>query len=144
MESQPSNPIDLSAEAVLELEELKQGKRTSVPMFEALFTFLQTPLPAFEGRGISMLDDVRSYTLFRDSLDPKRRKTKDLPEFRIAIRKYLQEVEEGVKARNNTWINEAKRFCLAFNANLLAKQMKEIYGRRERSDSRYINHESVS
>jgi len=144
MKNELANPVDLSAEAILELEELKQHVRSDAPMFEALLNFLRTPVPAFQGKGISMLDDIRSYTLLRDSVNPESRKAKDLAEFSKVLRRYFEEAETGVKAGNKTWIDEAKRFCLAFNANLLAKQMNEIYGRRERSDSRYINHESLS
>jgi len=56
---------------------------------------------------------------------------------------YLKDLEAGVAARNKEKIEEAKRFCLAFNANLVAKQMTEIYARREGADSRYVSHESV-
>ena len=62
----PMNVIDLSSEAALELEELRQGVRGDVPALENLFAFLRTPAPAFVGESVSMLADVRSYVLFRD------------------------------------------------------------------------------
>ena len=90
MESELSNPIDTSIEAALELEELKEGIREDVPALAALFKLLRTPLPAFETgeTGISMLADIRSYTLFKDSLGQLQPKLKaiDFREFRTRSR----------------------------------------------------------
>jgi hypothetical protein len=138
------NPIDLSAEAALELEELRQGVRPDVPALRDLFVFLRTPGPAFAGASVSMLDDIRSYALFRDSVGAIPKKPTTFEEFRRRVAVYLQELEKGVTHGNKEKIKEAKRFCLAFNANLVNKQMSEIYARRERGDSRYVSHESVS
>lgn len=143
MDNELINPIALGAEAILELEELKRGDRSAAPSLHKLFYYLRTPLPAFQGQGVSMLDDVRSYVLFRDALAPTAPKTKDLSEFKKAVDRYLDGLEAGVNAADVDMIAEAKRFCLAFNENLLAKQMKDIYGRRERGDSRYMGHESI-
>jgi hypothetical protein len=137
------NPIDLSAEAALELEELRQGDRPDVPALTCLFAFLRTPGPAFTGDGISMLADVRSYAVLRDSLGTVSRKSTSFDEFKKVVEEYFRELEAGVAARNKERIDEAKRFCLAFSANLVAKQMTEIYARRERADSRYVSHEFV-
>jgi hypothetical protein len=138
------NPIDLSAEAALELEELRQGVRVDVPALVDLFVFLRTPGPAFAGASVSMLDDIRSYALFRDSLGSIPKKPTTFEEFRRLVGVYLQDLETGVARGNKEKIKEAKRFCLAFNANLVNKQMSEIYTRRERRDSRYVSHESIS
>ena len=143
MQNELTNPIALGAEAILELEELKRGMRSAAPTLCKLFHFLRTPMPAFQGQGVSMLADVRSYVLFRDSVPQPPIKTKDLSEFREAVESYLHDLEAGVNARNIDTINEAKRFCLAFNENLLAKQMTEIFGRREPADSPYMGHESL-
>lgn len=147
MEHALSNPIDISVDAALELEELREGLRDDAPALDALFSLLRTPAPAFqEGeRGLSMLADVRSYALFRDSLGQVQPKLRagDFRQFNLVIEKYLGELERGVAARNPDKIDEAKRFCLAFNNNLIAKQMNEIHSRRERSDSRYISNESA-
>jgi hypothetical protein len=139
-----ANPIDLSAEAALELEELRQGLRSDVPALGDLFAFLRTPGPAFAGDSVSMLADVRSYTLFRDSLGPTPKKSVTFDEFKRVVDMYLKDLQIGVAAGNKEKIEEAKRFCLSFNANLVAKQMAEIYARRERADSRYVSHESIS
>jgi hypothetical protein len=148
MEHDPSNPIDTSVEAALQLEELKQGVRDDVPALDALFKLLSTPAPAFEKgeSGICMLADVRSYTLFKDSLHQVQPKLKaaDFHQFKTVIENYLEDLERGVAARELDKIEEAKRFCLAFNTNLVARKMNEIYFRRERSDSRYVSNESSS
>ena len=135
-----TNPVDLSAEAALELEELRQGERSDVPALGNLFTFLRTPGPAFKGDSVSMLADVRSYALLRNSVGTAPKRSTSFDDFQKQVNKYFQELEAGVAARNEEKIEEAKRFCLAFNSNLLAKQMTEIYGRRERANSRYMSH----
>jgi hypothetical protein len=146
MENDLSNPIDTSVEAALQLEELKQGIRDDVPALRALFKLLSTPAAAFEKgeSGVCMLADVRSYTLFKDSLNQVQPKLKaaDFRRFKTVIESYLKDLERGVVARDRDKIDEAKRFCLAFNANLVARKMDEIYSRRERSDSRYVSNES--
>ena len=55
---------------------------------------------------------------------------------------YLKDLEDGVNSGNKEKIEDAKTL-LAFNANLVAKQMAEIYARRERADLRYVAHEYV-
>src|SRR6266404_3733153 len=86
------NPIDISVEAALELEELKQGVRSDVPALNAFFHLIRTPAPAFEGQSISMLADVRSYALFRDAL-PEKTKSNNFRDFAKFIEKYLGELE---------------------------------------------------
>ncbi len=50
-----SDPIDISIEAALELDELKENLRQDAPALSVLFELLRTPGPAFEGRpGVSM------------------------------------------------------------------------------------------
>src|ERR1700730_12579705 len=146
MEHDLPNPIDTSVEAALQLEELKQGVRHDVPALVALFKLLSTPAPAFEKgeNGICMLADVRSYTLFKDSLKQVQPKLNaaDFQQFKTVIENYLEDLRRGVAARELDKIEEAKRFCLAFNTNLVARKMNEIYSRRERSDSRYVSNES--
>lgn len=142
MEAGSMDPVDLSAEAALELEELKQGVRKDVPALGTLFRVLKTPAQAFAGESVSMLGDVRSYALLRDSLGTKG-KSSNLAEFRKAAEQYLDDLEAGVAKGAKGKIEEARRFCLAFNEKLLEKQMLEIYGRRESSDSRYVSHESI-
>jgi hypothetical protein len=141
-----SNLIDMSVEAALELEELRQDIRQDVPALRDFFGLLRSPAPdAFETgeRGICMLGDVRSYTLLKESLGEvaPRIKVKDYRDFRDAIEQYLNELEKGVAAKNPDKIIEAKRFCLTLNAGFTARQMSEIYSRREASDSRYITDE---
>jgi hypothetical protein len=143
MDISATNPIDLSAEAALELEELRQGVRVDVPALADLFIFLRTRGPAFAGSSVSMLEDIRSYALFRDSLGSIPKKPTTFGEFRKVVDVYLQDLAAGVAQGNKEKIKEAKRFCLAFNANLVNKQMSEIYTRRERGDSRYVSHESI-
>ena len=122
-----ASPLDLSLEAALELEEYKQELRNDTPALQALLKVIRTPAPAFRGQGMSMLADVRAYPLLRDSLsDAGNRPPNNFREFHAVIEKYLTELETGVAARNPTKIVEAKRFCLAFNSNLLAKQMSDV------------------
>lgn len=137
------NPINLSVEAALELEELKQGERSDAPALKALFHVIRTPGPAFAGKSVSMLADVRAYAIFRDSLEAPRKKLSNLEEFRKWVEKYLNDLESGVAKRQVKKIDEAKRFCLALNTQMLAKQMSEIYSRRERSDTRNFDHEPL-
>jgi len=142
-----TNPVDVSMEAALELGELKQGGiRTDVPAFYSFVDLLRRPSPGFEERqGISMLADVRSFSLLKDSLGQVSPKSKpaDHKQLFEAMNKFLADLEEGVKKRDDKKIKLAMDFCLAFNSGLLGKQMSEIYARRERSDARYITNESV-
>lgn len=144
MATENVNPIDLSAEAALQLEEFKQDVRPDVPALRDLFAYLRTPGPAYAEESISMLGDVRSYALLRDSLGSTSKRPSGFGEFRKSVEIYLKDLEAGVAAGNEDKVKEAKRFCLSFNANLVAKQMSEIYARRERADSRYVDHESLS
>jgi hypothetical protein len=138
------NPTDLSVEAALELEELKQGIRSDAPALTALFHYIRTPAPAFEGQSVSMLDDIRAYALLRDSLDgPKKTRAASFPEFRQLIERYLTDLERGVANNQQQEIDEAKRFCLSLNSQMVAKQMNELYSRRERADARNFDHESL-
>jgi hypothetical protein len=140
-----SSPIDVSMEAALELEELKQGHRGDAPAFHHLIELLRKPSRGFSGEGISMLADVRSFTIFKESLGPVSSKvrTASYDQLPSAVSDFLSELERGVKERNTQRLNQAKQFCLVFNTHLLAKQMSDIYARRERSDARYISHESL-
>jgi hypothetical protein len=140
------NPLDMSMDAALELEELKQGGRDDAPALHHLIELLRTPSRGFSGEeGISMLADMRSFTMFRESLGqvwPKLRATNydKLPQ---VISDFLSELERGVHERNDLMVARAEQFCLALNTSLLAKQMSDIYTRRERADARYISHESL-
>jgi hypothetical protein len=137
------NPIDTSAEAILELEELNRGIRDSVPALTALLSYIRTPAPslALDGQaGISMLTDMRSYAILRDSIGGT--KATNVPEFQAAVERYLADLEKGVAERRPDRISEARRFCATFNDHLLSSAMSEIYQRRERADSRY-NHEPL-
>ena len=140
-----SNPIDLSLEAALELEELKQKIRLDAPALSAFFSILRKPAPPFEkGEGsICMLGDIRSYAMFRESMGQVQPKlsTGDFRQFRKEMERFLGDLEHGVALGSPEKIEQAKRFCLAVNSNMIARQMQEIYSRRERADSRYISHE---
>ena len=143
----PLNPIDLSADAILELEELRQGKRTDAPQVTALFDYLRTPAPAplFQGQGsISMLADVRSHALLRASVGPGLTRTATSADFQKQVELYLQNLEKGVAERRLAKINEAKRFCVALNVNLLSRKLDEIYRRRERSGIQYMSRHALS
>jgi hypothetical protein len=145
-ELQDINPVDTSMDAALELEEMKQGGRDDAPALHRLIELLRTPSRGFSGQdGISMLADMRSFTMLRESLRqvrPKLRATNydKLPE---VINNFLSELERGVSERNAPMVAQAKQFCLALNTSLLAKQMSDIYTRRERADARYISNESL-
>jgi hypothetical protein len=127
MESDPSNATDISMEAALELQELQETLRSDTPAFDAFLVILRTPAPPFEESrdGISMLDDIRSYSLFKDSLGQVQPtlKVPDFRKFKDLIERYMRELEGGVATRDPSKIEEAKQFCLAFNTNLMARQM---------------------
>jgi hypothetical protein len=93
-----------------------------------------------------MLADIRAFALFRDSLRQLKPKIKvsDYRELESVLEQFFNELESGVRAHKPDKIDMAKKFCLAINSNLVARQMSEIYTRRERSDSRYVSHESSS
>jgi hypothetical protein len=130
------NPTDLSLEAALELEELKQRVRADAPALNELFRLIRTPLPAFAGKSISMLADARAYPLLRDSMPPTRIRKSD--DFETLIEQYLKDLEDGVARADLEKIDEAKKFCLALNTHFLAKEMGEFYARREGQDSQNI------
>jgi hypothetical protein len=68
-ELQDINPVDMSMDAALELEQMKQGARDDAPALHRLLELLRTPSRGFSGQeGISMLADMRSFTMFRESL----------------------------------------------------------------------------
>jgi hypothetical protein len=138
------SPIDLSVDAALELEEYKRNLRSDVPALNALFRFIRTPSPAYGGKSVSLLADVRAYPLLRDSLgDHSKKRPANFEEFKTWVESYLADLETGVAKRVEKKIEEAKRFCLSLNTHLLARQMNELYARRERPDSRSFDHESL-
>lgn len=135
------NVVDLSSEAALQLEELKQHEREDTPAFDQFFHAIRQPSPAFAGNGVRMFSDVQHY--FQQSLQ----KTKARPpaagqSLKEMVDRLLLELEQGVARRDPTKLDEAKRFCLAINASLLSRRMDDIYSRKESAYSRYINHES--
>lgn len=139
------SPVDLSVEAALELEELKQQLRNDAPALLALLRFIRTPGPAFSGKSVSLLDDVRAYPLLRDSVgDRTKKRPANFDAFKKWIESYLIDLEAGVRKRDSRKIEEAKRFCLSLNTHLLARQMNEIYNRRERAEARNFDHEPLS
>ncbi len=142
-------PIDLSADAILEIEEMNEGHRADAPSVKALFDFLRTPpshsLSLNGANAVSMLDDVRAYGLLRMSF--ARAQPKKIPEkfadFRKLLEEYLSTLESGIVARDAGKIREAKLLCLALHENLMSGQLAEMYQRRERSDSRYLIDDSI-
>jgi hypothetical protein len=141
-----ATPMELSADAALELEELDQGKRVDAPALDALFQFLRTPVSAvtFAGHGgLSMLADIRAYTILRDSIGRSPPRVGRRSEFEKLIAEYLIELEAGVHEKKSVKIQEAKRFCLSLSENLLSKRMADVYHRRERVDSRYISYDDI-
>jgi hypothetical protein len=143
MQAETESPVDVSVEAALELEELKQGLRDDAPALSKLFEILRSRSPAFAGNGVCMLSDVQSYYLRRE---PHTRLNKIAvgENLKTLVERFLSELEKGVAARKLEKIDEAKNLCLAVNGSLLARKLDDIYSRKERSDSRYINHEFSS
>jgi hypothetical protein len=124
------NPVDLSLKAALQLEELRRGDRKEAPALIDLLKLIRTPAQSYGGEGVSMLDDRRAYTLLRDTVKPSL-SAKTHQEFSRRVDEYLSTLEAGVLALNADVIADAKRFCLALNRQLLAKQLNEIYDRYE-------------
>jgi hypothetical protein len=137
VDTEPLNSADLSLEAALELEELKQHIRDDAPALYALFRLIRTPLPAYNGESVSMLADARAYPVLRDSTRSADT-VRDYGDFKTFFERYLNELEDGVSRADLDKIDEAKRFCLALNTQVIAKEMGEFYTRRERHDSRNI------
>ena len=141
MDTEALSIIDLGTDAMLELEELKQQLRSDAPSLSALFDVLRTPTnsPTFAGNsGMSMLDDLRSYAFLRDatgiSAAPNYR------DFAPLIKTYLNEMEEGVGKAEEVYINKAKAFCAALVNSFVARDMAEVYLKKESTDSRYMTH----
>jgi hypothetical protein len=146
VEPQEHNPVDMSMDAALELEQLKQGHRKDAPALHCLIDLLRKPARGFSGQeGISMLADMRSFTILRESLRQASPKVKavNYDQLPAVLNTFLSELDRGVIDRDMQKVSQAKQFCLALNAGLLAKQMRDIYARRESSDARYISHEPV-
>jgi hypothetical protein len=141
MNSEVLSPVDASSEAALELEELRQGLRESAPTLKEFFRLLREPAPAFAGNGVRMFSDVQMFYLKRSQ--PQRpAKTPTREDLKASVERFLVDLEQGVVAKKPEKIEEAKTLCLALNRNLLSRKMDDIYSRKEKSDSRYIDHES--
>ena len=142
------SPVYLSAEALLELEELTAGVRTDAPTLSTLLTALRTPQPSptFEGNhSMSMLADARSYSMLRDALGmAKVKRTVNSEDFQEAIRTFFNQLEDGVRRGDRQRISDAKSFCIALGESLIGKQMRETYRNRENSDSRYVDENALS
>src|SRR3979411_282717 len=97
-----SDLLNLSVEAALELQELKEGVRADAPALGKLFGRLKAPAPAFEKgeSGMCMLADIRSYTLFKNSLSrvQPHLKHSDIREFMTVVAKFMDELESGVSS----------------------------------------------
>src|SRR5271156_804192 len=99
---------DLCAEAALELEELRQGFREDAPALNQLVEAMLTPAPAYNGESVSMLADVRSYALLRDSLDsPKQKKEINFQNFADIMARYLKDLQIGVSTKAPAKLIEA-------------------------------------
>ena len=146
-EQEKIGPSALSAEALLELEEMTAGVREDAPTLDLLVECLRTPEKSviFEGHGsISMLEDARSYTVLRDAMGINNfPKPADFSGIKKIIDAYLQEVRDGVHRRDRSIINEAKKFCMVLGEGLLAKQMREVYDRKDRSEPKYVGRNAV-
>jgi hypothetical protein len=136
------NPVEASVEAALELEELRQGRRSDAPSLHALFEMLLKPTPAFLGNGVRMFADVQNYYLSASAKPAKAARAPSREEIRRSVEAFLSDLEDGVTRRDSDKIAEAKKLCLAINNNLLARKMDDIFSRREKSDTRYVKNES--
>ncbi|WP_442753337.1 hypothetical protein ACNHKD_09995 [Methylocystis sp. JAN1] len=143
IEGEPLSPIDLSIEAALELEEMRQKVRSDAPALIALFKYIRTPSTAFQGEGVSMLADIRAYSLLRESA-AMRKKPHTFVEFKKYLEDYLLDLERGVEQAESKKVEEAKRFCLALNKAAVAKKMGDLYARRECRNGSSIFDESIS
>jgi hypothetical protein len=139
MANEELNVVEISSEAALELEELKQQMRNDTPALAHFFLLIRQPSPAFAGNGVRMFSDVQHY--FKSSVT-KIKAGAAGDNLKTMVERFLVDLEKGVEARNPDKIDEAKRFCLAINESLLTRRMDDIFSRKESADSRYINHES--
>ena len=136
------SPVDASSEAALELEELKQGLRESAPTLTEFFQMLRRPTPAFAGNGVRMFSEDQMFYLKRSQPQRSAKAAPTREDLRNLVERFLIDLEQGVVAKRPDKIDEAKMLCLAINQTLLSRKMDDIFSRKEKSDSRYINHES--
>ncbi len=147
MNTEYLDPIDLSAEAALELAELQEGIREDVPSLTHLVKLI-IAIPKqsehFKGRyGRSMLNNVCAYPIFRDSLKHEQREEwDDLEGFRSYLKRYLENLQTSVSEDNKEGINEAKRFCLELGKNLVSEKMAKIYEHHGHANWQDMRHES--
>lgn len=129
--------IELSAEAALELAEMRKGVRPDAPAFGKLSNALRKPAKAYRGNAVSMLADVRSWPMLRGAVEGQVT-IKQPQELVSAVERLLTQLETAINDKDYKLIDGAKTFCLALNRGLVTREMAEIHSRRERSDSRYI------
>lgn len=142
MDIELNNPVDASLEAALELEELKQGHRGDAPTLHVFFEMLLKPIPAFLGSGVRMFADVQDYYLRASAKPTKSSKMPSREDVRRAVERFLLDLEQGVNRRELGKIEAARDLCLAINSSLLSRKMDDIFSRKEKSDTRYVNNES--
>ena len=135
------NPVDLSAEAILELGEMEHGLRSDTPALTALFDLLRTPpvSPTFNGyQSLSMLADVRSFGLLRGSLSvaQPRMTEVDFAGFQKRVEEYLGDLEGRIANNAAAAVAEARRLCSALHDSFLSKQLTDLHERKERSEFR--------
>lgn len=136
------SPVDASSEAALELEELRQGLRDSAPTLTEFFQMLRRPTPAFAGNGVRMFSDVQMFYLKRSQPQRSPKTAPSREDLKASVERFLVDLEQGVVAKKPEKIEEAKSLCLEINQTLLSRKMDDIFSRKEKADSRYINNES--
>ncbi|MGP7984856.1 hypothetical protein [Rhodoblastus sp.] len=124
------NPIELSLDAALQLEALAQGGREGAPKFAQLIAVLKAPKPTYSGTStVSMLTDVRSAPLVRKAI---LRGSPSKPEANAQMVNFLDGLVEAVQKNDLEYIKLAKKFCLALNEQLLAKEYNSLVERQTR------------
>jgi hypothetical protein len=128
--------VDLSLDAALELAELEQGERDDAPGLIRVVDELKSGRPVVEGTPVSMLSDVRGIAMVRRALASTNTQAgADRQALREAISSYLDRLVVHAVSRNAKGIEEAKRFCLALNQELLKRHHDRLTSRRWRQES---------
>lgn len=132
------NPIDLTLDAAMELEELRQSLRDDSPALRRLFEYLRSPATKGGEQVVSRLADIRNHEVLSQSVQSRPRFGSP-SDFSHWFEKYLSGLLAGVDSRSPNSISDAKEFCLALNRHMLAKMHSSSMETRHSARYRAVN-----